>query len=177
MNKKYGDEVVDILVQAKRVAKVVKGGRRFSFAVIVVSGDKNGKVGYGIGKASEVIDARNKASQAARKNMVKVPMYKKRTIHHDIYGRIGASKVLLRAAKPGTGIIAGGAMRAVLELAGLHDIVAKSLGSSNPGTMILATFDALSKLSSAKLVSEKRGVVLQLSEHVSNKAQLLSANE
>lgn len=153
---KVEDTIQETLVGVSRVTKVVKGGRRFSFAACVVAGSKNGSVGYGHGKAKEVAEARAKASQSAKKGMLEVPLYQNRTIHHDVMGKSGAAKVVLRRAKPGTGIIAGGAMRAIFESLGVHDIVAKSLGSSNTYSMIAATFDALSKLSSPKNIAERR---------------------
>lgn len=146
----------EVLVSVKRVAKVVKGGRRFGFSVVVVAGDSKGRVGYGLGKAKEVMEARTKASQAAKKNMMRVYLKENRTIHHDIVGHSGAGRVLLRSAPAGTGIIAGGSMRAVFEMLGLHDVVAKSLGSSNVHNMIGATFDALKRLSSPKQIAERR---------------------
>lgn len=154
------DSLVEILVDVSRVTKVVKGGRRFSFAACVVSGNKAGLVGYGHGKAKEVTEARMKAAQSAKKYMVKVPLYQARTIHHDVVGRFGASRVIIRRATPGTGIIAGGAMRAIFESVGVHDIVAKSLGSCNVYTLIMATFDALSKLSSPRMIADRRGKTL-----------------
>ena len=156
MTKQADDAISLTLVGVSRVTKVVKGGRRFSFSACIVAGNKAGSVGCGHGKAKEVTEARAKASQAAKKAMIKVPLYQGRTIHHDVYGRSGAAKVVLRKAKPGTGIIAGGAMRAIFESIGVHDIVAKSLGSSNVYSMISATFDALSKLSSPKMIAERR---------------------
>jgi small subunit ribosomal protein S5 len=154
------DAVTETLVGVTRVTKVVKGGRKFSFAACVVSGDKSGSVGYGHGKAKEVGEARTKASQSAKKAMVQIPLYQGRTIHHDIIGHSGAARVLLRRAKPGTGIIAGGAMRAIFDHLGVHDIVAKSLGSSNVYSMIAATFDALQKLSSPKSIADRRGKIM-----------------
>ena len=156
MSKQADDAIAVTLVGVSRVTKVVKGGRRFSFAACVVAGNKSGSVGCGHGKAKEVTEARSKASQAAKKAMVKIPLYQGRTIHHDVYGKSGAAKVVLRRANPGTGIIAGGAMRAIFDSIGIHDIVAKSLGSSNVYAMIAATFDALSKLSSPKMIAERR---------------------
>lgn len=151
------DEAISLtLVGVSRVTKVVAGGRTFSFVACVVAGDHNGSVGYGHGKAKEVTEARAKANMAAKKAMIKVPLYQGRTIHHDVMGHSGAAKVVLRRAKPGTGIIAGGPMRAVLQSIGVHDIVAKSLGSSNVYSMIAATFDALEKLSSPKMIAERR---------------------
>lgn len=150
-------EYKEVLVSVKRVAKVVKGGRRFGFSVVVVAGNGKGLVGYGLGKAKEVMEAKTKASQAARKNLKKVSLKEGRTIHHDVLGHSGAGKVLLRSAPAGTGIIAGGSMRAVFEMLGIHDVVAKSLGSSNVHNMVGATFDALGNLSSPKLIAERRG--------------------
>lgn len=156
------EALCEILVNVNRVTKVVEGGRNFSFSAVVVTGNKAGSVGYANAKAKEVSSARLKASQAAKKAMVKIPLFQNRTIHHDVYAKNGAARVIIRKARAGTGIIAGGAMRAVFECLGIHDIVAKSLGSSNPNTMILATIKALRQLSSPKLVSERRG--LQLSD-------------
>lgn len=155
--KNTGEAFTETLVDVNRVTKVVKGGRKFSFSACIVAGDKAGKVGYGHGKAKEVTEARAKATQAARKDMVRIPLYQNRTIHHDVIGRSGAAKVILRRAKAGTGVIAGGAMRAIFDSLGVHDIVAKSLGSSNVYAMIAATFDALSQLSSPKSIAERRG--------------------
>lgn len=149
-------EIKEVLVSVNRTTKVVKGGRRFGFATIIVAGDGKGKVGVGLGKAKEVTEARSKASQEARKKMVKVPLKENRTIHHDIEGHFGAGRVKLRTAKPGTGIIAGGPMRAIFETLGVQDIVAKSLGSSNPHNMIAATFDAFKKLTTPRAVAYKR---------------------
>ena len=136
-------EFVDKLVHINRVAKVVKGGRRFGFAALVVVGDQKGRVGFGHGKAREVPEAIRKATDAAKRSLIRVPLREGRTLHHDVLGRHGAGKVVLRAAPPGTGIIAGGPMRAVFETLGMQDVVAKSLGSSNPYNMVRATFDAL----------------------------------
>jgi len=156
LNKGF-DSVIEDLVDVNRVTKVVEGGRNFSFAAIVVVGDKSGRVGKGTGKAKEVAEARLKASKDAKKRMLYVPLYKGRTIHHDVVGRSGAAKVLLRRAAPGTGVIAGGPMRSILNCLGVEDIVAKSLGSSNPNSMIDATMNALKKLSSPKSVAIRRG--------------------
>ena len=147
----------ETLVDINRVTKVVKGGRKFSFSACMVTGDRAGMVGYGHGKAKEVTEARAKAVQEAKKLLIRVPLYQGRTIHHDVIGCSGSAKVLLRRAKPGTGVIAGGAMRAVFDLLGVHDIVAKSIGSGSVYSMIAATFDALLKLSTPKLIAEKRG--------------------
>ncbi len=146
----------EVLVSVRRVAKVVKGGRRFGFSVVVVAGNGKGMVGYGLGKAKEVMEAKTKASQAAKKNMVRIYLKENRTVHHDVVGHSGAGKVMLRTAPAGTGIIAGGSMRAVFEMLGVHDVVAKSLRSSNVHNMIGATFDALLKLSSPKQIAERR---------------------
>lgn len=151
-------EFVDKLVHINRVAKVVKGGRRFGFAALVVVGDQKGRVGFGHGKAREVPEAIRKATEAAKRTLVRVPLREGRTLHHDVEGRHGAGKVLLRAAPPGTGIIAGGPMRAVFETLGMQDVVAKSLGSSNPYNMVRATFDALVREDSPRGVAARRGM-------------------
>ncbi|MBY0510888.1 MAG: 30S ribosomal protein S5 [Rhodospirillaceae bacterium] len=151
------DEFVDKLVHINRVAKVVKGGRRFAFAALVLVGDTKGRVGYGSGKAREVPEAIRKATDAAKRNMIRIPLREGRTLHHDLYGRFGAGKVILRAAPAGTGIIAGGPMRAVFETMGIQDIVAKSVGSNNPHNMVKATFAALQTMTSPRLVANKRG--------------------
>jgi small subunit ribosomal protein S5 len=144
-------------VHINRVAKVVKGGRRFGFAALVVVGDQKGRVGFGHGKAREVPEAIRKATESAKRNLVKVPLREGRTLHHDVRGQHGAGKVVLRAAPPGTGIIAGGPMRAVFETLGIQDVVAKSLGSSNPYNMVRATFDALRHEDSPRGVAARRG--------------------
>ena len=156
-NHKDDTDLVDKLVGINRVAKVVKGGRRFGFAAIVVVGDLRGKVGYGTGKAKEVPEAIKKATDDAKKNMVKVPMKEGRTLHHDMKGHYGAGRVVLRSAPSGTGIIAGGPMRAVFETLGVQDVVAKSIGTSNPHNMIKATFDAFKSMYSPRNVANKRG--------------------
>ena len=154
-NKEDGD-LVDKLVGINRVAKVVKGGRRFGFAALVVVGDQRGKVGFGTGKAKEVPEAIKKATDDAKKNMVKVPMKEARTLHHDMKGHYGAGRVVLRSAPSGTGIIAGGPMRAVFETLGVQDVVAKSIGTSNPHNMIKATFDAFNSMNSPRSIANKR---------------------
>ena len=151
------NELTDKLVTINRVAKVVKGGRRFAFAAIVVVGDQRGRVGHGAGKAREVPEAIRKATEAAKRALIRVPLRDGRTLHHDVKGRFGAGKVTLRSAPAGTGIIAGGPMRAVFETLGLKDIVAKSVGTSNPHNMIKATFQALEQLNSPRMVATRRG--------------------
>jgi len=150
-------EFQDRLVAINRVSKTVKGGKRFGFAALVVVGDQKGRVGYGKGKAREVPEAIRKATEQAKRQMIRVPLREGRTLHHDIYGRHGAGKVVLRAAPAGTGIIAGGPMRAVFEMLGIHDVVAKSLGSQNPYNMIRATIDGLQQEMSPRMVAQRRG--------------------
>ncbi len=150
-------EFVDKLVHINRVAKVVKGGRRFGFAALVVVGDQKGRVGFGHGKAREVPDAIKKATDSAKRNLIRVPLREGRTLHHDVHGHHGAGRVFLRAAPPGTGIIAGGPMRAVFETLGVQDVVAKSIGTSNPYNMVRATFDALKHEDSPRGVAARRG--------------------
>jgi|SRR5579872_973473 len=150
-------EFAEKLVSINRVAKVVKGGRRFGFAALVVVGDGKGRVGYGSGKAREVPEAIRKATEQARRGLVRVPLRDGRTLHHDIADSFGAGKVIIRAAKPGTGIIAGGPMRAIFEALGVQDVVAKSIGSSNPHNMIKATFAALARINSPRAVAARRG--------------------
>ena len=151
------DGLIDKLVTINRVAKVVKGGRRFAFAALVVVGDQKGRVGYGAGKAREVPEAIRKATERAKRGMIRVPMKEGRTLHHDIEGRYGAGKVVLRTAVAGTGIIAGGPLRAVFETLGMGDVVAKSLGSRNPHNMVKATFAALERCASPRSVANRRG--------------------
>ena len=150
-------EFIDRLVFINRVSTVVKGGRRFSFAALVVVGDQKGHVGFGHGKAREVPEAIKKATDAAKTSLVKVPLKEGRTLHHDIDGRHGAGKVVLRTAPPGTGIIAGGPMRAVFEMLGVQDVVSKSTGSPNPYNMIRATIAGLLKETSPRIVAQRRG--------------------
>ena len=152
------NEFIEKLVSINRVAKVVKGGRRFSFAALVVVGDGNGLVGHGKGKAKEVPEAIKKATDEAKSSMIRVPLRQSRTLHHDINGRFDSGKVTLRSAPSGTGVIAGGPMRSIFEALGIKDIVAKSVGSSNPHNMIRATFEALKSASSPKLISIRRGL-------------------
>jgi small subunit ribosomal protein S5 len=150
-------EFTDKLVHINRVAKVVKGGKRFGFAALVVVGDQKGRVGFGHGKAREVPEAVRKATEGAKRALIRVPLKEGRTLHHDIDGRWGAGKVTLRTAPAGTGVIAGGPMRAVFESVGMADVVAKSTGSSNPYNMVRATFEALKKQSSPRSVASRRG--------------------
>ena len=156
-NQREEPELIDKLVGINRVAKVVKGGRRFGFAALVVVGDAKGRVGFGSGKAKEVPEAIRKATESAKRNMIRVPLRDGRTLHHDIEGHFGAGHVILRSAPAGTGIIAGGPMRAVFETLGIQDIVAKSIGTSNPHNMIKATFAALSGIQAPRSVAAKRG--------------------
>ena len=151
-------EFVDKLVGINRVAKVVKGGRRFGFAALVVVGDQRGRVGYGSGKAREVPEAIRKATEAAKRRLIRVPLREGRTLHHDATGKYGAGRVIVRAAPPGTGIIAGGPMRAVFETLGVQDVVAKSIGSANPHNMVKATFVALQGMASPRAVAARRGL-------------------
>jgi len=150
-------ELIEKLVGINRVAKVVKGGRRFGFAALVVVGDGKGRVGYGSGKAREVPEAIRKATDQAKRGMIRVPLREGRTLHHDTNGHFGAGRVVLRSAPAGTGIIAGGPMRAIFEALGVADVVTKSIGTSNPHNMIKATFDALSTVVSPRSVAARRG--------------------
>ena len=159
-NRMRGDredpEISDKLVSINRVAKVVKGGRRFGFSALVIVGDRRGRVGHGSGKAREVPEAIRKATEQARRHMIRVPLREGRTLHHDVKGRYGAGRVILRAAPAGTGIIAGGPMRAVFEMLGVKDVVAKSLGTQNPHNMIRATFSGLERCASPRAIAAKR---------------------
>jgi small subunit ribosomal protein S5 len=150
-------EFADRLVAINRVSKTVKGGKRFGFAALVVVGDQKGRVGFGKGKAKEVPEAIRKATEAAKRKMIRVPLREGRTLHHDMEGRHGAGKVVMRTASAGTGIIAGGPMRAVFEMLGIQDVVSKSIGSTNPYNMIRATMDGLSKEGSPRNVAQRRG--------------------
>jgi small subunit ribosomal protein S5 len=150
-------DLIDKLVHINRVAKVVKGGRRFGFAALVVVGDGNGRVGFGHGKAREVPEAIRKATEDAKKSLIRIPLKDGRTLHHEVRGHHGAGKVLVRPAPAGTGIIAGGPMRAVFEALGVGDVVSKSLGTSNPYNMVRATFDALKNQQSPRMVASRRG--------------------
>ena len=164
-NKDFSEHLVTI----NRVAKVVKGGRRFGFAAIMIVGDNKGRVGYGTGKAKEVPEAVRKATENAKNKMVRVHLKDNRTLHHDITGRFGAGKVILRSAAPGTGIIAGGPMRALFESLGIKDVVAKSTGTSNPHNMLKATFDAFKRSESPKSIAAKRSK--QISEILNSKEE------
>ena len=150
-------EFTDRLVAINRVSKTVKGGKRFGFAALVVVGDQRGRVGFGKGKAKEVPEAIRKATEQAKRGLVRVPLRDGRTLHHDVEGRHGAGKVIMRTAVPGTGIIAGGPMRAVFEMLGVQDVVAKSMGSQNPYNMIRATMDGLKAGSSPRAIAQRRG--------------------
>lgn len=150
-------EFADRLVAINRVSKTVKGGKRFGFAALVVVGDQKGRVGFGKGKAKEVPEAIRKATEQAKRQMIRVPLKEGRTLHHDVEGRHGAGKVVMRTAPTGTGIIAGGPMRAVFEMLGIQDVVSKSIGSSNPYNMIRATIDGLQNISSPRMIAQRRG--------------------
>ena len=150
-------ELADRLGAINRVSKTVKGGKRFGFAALVVVGDQKGRVGFGKGKAKEVPEAIRKATEQAKRQMVRVPLREGRTLHHDIDGRHGAGKVVMRTAPTGTGIIAGGPMRAVFEMLGVQDVVAKSIGSQNPYNMIRATLNGLGRQASPRMVAQRRG--------------------
>jgi small subunit ribosomal protein S5 len=151
------NEFVDKLVHINRVAKVVKGGRRFGFAALVVVGDQKGRVGFGHGKAREVPEAIRKATEEAKKSLIRVPLKDGRTLHHEVRGHHGAGKVVVRPAPAGTGVIAGGPLRAVFEALGVGDVVSKSLGTSNPYNMVRAVFDALKNQQSPRMVAQRRG--------------------
>lgn len=156
-NRDEAPEFADRLVAINRVSKTVKGGKRFGFAALVVVGDQKGRVGFGKGKAKEVPEAVRKATEQARRKMIRVPLREGRTLHQDLDGRHGAGKVIMRTAPQGTGIIAGGSMRAVFEMLGIQDIVAKSIGSQNPYNMVRATMNALEKSASPRQVAARRG--------------------
>jgi len=150
-------ELIEKLVSINRVAKVVKGGRRFGFAALVVVGDGKGRVGHGAGKAREVPEAIRKATEQAKRGLIRVPLREGRTLHHDVFGHFGSGRVVFRVAEPGTGIIAGGPIRAIFEALGVHDVVAKSIGTSNPHNMVKAAFAALGNSSSPRAVAARRG--------------------
>ncbi len=163
-------DIVEKLVHINRVAATVAGGRRFSFAALMVVGDQKGRVGFGQGKAREVPEAIRKATEEAKKSMIRVPLRESRTLHHDGQGRWGAGKIMMRSAPAGTGVIAGGPMRAVLETLGVQDVVAKSVGSSNPYNMVRATFEALKHQSSPRQIASKRGK--KVSEILANRVDV-----
>mgnify|MGYP000273461413 CR=1 FL=1 len=171
-NTETAQEYYEKLVSVNRVTKVVKGGRNFGFSVIIIAGDQKGMVGYGVGKAKDISEAKIKASKLAKKNMIRVPLKQNRTIHHDISTKFGAAKVILRTAPPGTGIIAGGAMRAVFESVGIHDIVAKSLTTSNPYNLVKATLKALAQTYTPKKIADKRN--RKVSDIVKNRNAVLN---
>ncbi len=178
-DEEQGEELIEKLVHINRVSKTVKGGKRFGFAALVVVGDGKGRVGFGHGKAREVPEAITKATASAKKKMLRVPLKEGRTLHHDGKGHFGAGNVSVRSAPAGTGIIAGGPMRAVFESLGVHDVVTKSVGTSNPYNMIRATFDALTNQSSPKSVAQRRGKkvtdLLNRDGHHHSEAQLEAA--
>ena len=168
-------DFADRLVAINRVSKTVKGGKRFGFAALVVVGDQRGRVGFGKGKAKEVPEAIRKATEAAKRSMIRVPLREGRTLHHDISGRHGAGKVVMRTASAGTGIIAGGPMRAVFEMLGVQDVVAKSIGSQNPYNMIRATVDGLQSMASPRMVAQRRGKRVAEILHKRNEEQVAEA--
>ena len=168
------DEFIDRVVHVNRVSKTVKGGRNMSFAALVVVGDKKGRIGFAHAKAKEVPDAIKKATELARRKIVRVPLKEGRTLHHDIYGHFGAGKVTLRTAPAGTGIIAGGPMRAVFEVLGIQDVVAKCTGSNNPHNMVRATFKALLDEHAPRAVAARRGK--KVGEIVGNREATLADN-
>ncbi len=170
-----GSDLIEKLVGINRVAKVVKGGKRFAMAALVVIGDGKGRVGLGTGKAREVPEAIRKATDAAKRKMRRIPLREGRTLHHDVQGTYGAGRVVLRTAPAGTGIIAGGPMRAVFEALGIQDVVAKSVGTSNPHNMIKATFNALDQVTSPRSVAMRRGK--KVSEVLGRKAGAEYAGE
>ena len=174
ISKKEKSDLIDRLIFVNRVTKVVKGGKNMSFAAIVVVGDQNGHIGFGNGKAREVPDAVRKATDDAKKNMIKVPLKDGRTLHHDIIAKFGSGKVVLRSAKSGTGIIAGGPMRAVFEVLGIKDVVSKSLGSVNPHNMVRATFEAFKGMSAPKMVAVRRGK--SISDIVSSRDSVMNVD-
>jgi small subunit ribosomal protein S5 len=172
--EKVSTELVEVLVSINRVSKTVKGGKNMSFSALVVVGDKNGRVGFGKGNATEVSDAKNKAFESAKKSMIKLSLKEGRTVHHDIYATYCSAKVYIRSAPAGAGVIAGGPMRAVFECVGISDVVAKSVGSSNPYNMVAAVFVAFKKLVSPKIIAERRAK--EISEIVKRRNQALKKN-
>ena len=174
-DRREESELIEKLVHINRVAKVVKGGRRFGFAALMVVGDGKGRVGYGNGKAREVPEAIRKATDQAKRNMVRVPLREGRTLHHDAHGRFGAGDVTIRAATPGTGIIAGGPMRAIFEALGVQDVVAKSHGTQNPHNMIKASIEGLRNTRSPRQVAQRRGK--KVSDIVSRRETVQTSGE
>lgn len=174
-NEREEPEFLERLVGINRVAKVVKGGRRFGFAALMIVGDGKGRVGYGHAKAREVPEAIKKATEQAKRNIIRVPLREGRTLHHDVKGRHGAGKVLMRSAPQGTGIIAGGPMRAVFEAVGVQDVVAKAIGSNNPYSMVNATFEALKSMQSPRHVASRRNK--KVSEIVSGRDEKDTGSE
>ena len=172
-NKKIESDIKEKLVAINRITKVVKGGRRFGFAALVVVGNQKGSVGIGQGKSKQVPDAIKKATEVAKRNLIKIPLKEGRTLHHDVNGRHGAGKVVMRTAPQGTGIIAGGPMRAVFEMLGVQDVVAKSIGSQNPYNMVRATIDGLRSESSPRMVAQRRGK--KVSEILQSPAKTINA--
>ena len=168
-------ELAEKLVYVGRCVKVVKGGRRFRFSVVVVVGDKRGRVGVGIGKAAEVTDARSKASNAAKKAMVKIPLRNGRTLHHDVISKFCSGKVIMKSASAGTGIIAGGAIRSLFEVLGIRDVVAKSIGSTNPYSMLASAMAGLTSINYPKFIADKRGK--KISELFSNSEHIVTEDE
>lgn len=169
------NEIIERLVGINRVAKVVKGGRRFGFAALMVVGDGKGRVGFGHGKAKEVPEAIRKATEQAKRKMIRVPLREGRTLHHDIKGRYGAGKIFMRSAPQGTGIIAGGPMRAVFEALGIQDVVAKAIGSNNPYSMVNATFEGLKAMESPRQVASRRNK--KVSAIISNREEVRGGSE
>jgi len=174
-SKSQANELVEVLVSINRVSKTVKGGRKMSFSALVVVGDKAGRFGFGKGNANEVSDAKNKAFESAKKNMIKISLKEGRTVHHDIYAKYCSAKVYIRSAPAGTGVIAGGPMRAVFECAGINDVVAKSVGTSNPYNMVAATFTALKNLLSPKIIADRRS--RDISEIIKRRNYILKINQ
>lgn len=168
-------ELIEKLVGINRVSKTVKGGRRFAFAAMMIVGDGRGRVGFGTAKSREVPEAIAKATQQAKRNMVRIPLREARTLHHDVLGRDGAGKVFLRSAPAGTGIIAGGPLRAVFEALGVQDVVAKAIGSNNPYSMVNATMDALKQIQSPRQVAARRGK--KVNDIVSSREDARSSSE
>ena len=173
-NRDKESSLVEKLIAVNKTTKVVQGGKNLSFTVLVVVGDKKGKVNFGIGKAREVADARNKAFTNAKKMLIKIPLKEGRTVHHDIEGNYGACKVIIRTAPSGTGVISGGIMRSIFEALGIKDVVAKSVGGNNPYNVVRATFNALQIINSPKSVADRRGK--NINEIIKRRNSLLNFN-